>query len=81
MTKVLGVAALALMVSCGICLAKEPGKPELEKIAAALKEAGCEGGNAEVKKDGYAIDDVTCKDGQYDIKLDAAFKIVSKKKE
>lgn len=81
MTKFWSVAALALMMSGGMCLAKEPAAPELEKIKTALKEAGCEGGEAAVKKDGFAVDDVTCKDGQYDIKLDASFKIVSKKKE
>ncbi len=76
-------AALLLTVPlCGTSFAKEPSKEEADKIAAALKEIGCQGGEADVRKaGGFSLDDVSCKDGQYDIRLDKDFKLVSKKKE
>jgi hypothetical protein len=69
-------------------LAWEPGladdRPltadERTKLAAAITDAGCSGGQMEFDDGHFEVDDARCSDGRtYDLKFDASFKLIGKK--
>lgn len=82
MKRMLLAAALAASVS-GVALADddvEGGKPVtdeavIEKLAAAVKEKGCEGGKYFSKGDEYVVDDAICDGNEFEITLDKDFNI------
>jgi len=79
MRRLLPTLAFAALATTAAWADRPVSDAEREKLVAALKAEGCNGGEIEFDDGKFEVDDASCADGKkYNFEFDASFKMIKK---